>query len=244
MGALELLVLLRSHQLVGLSLVVQLHLDEPALIVGTGVNLPTQETTTIWEEIIFKKKLKHLLSFCYSRVKTHFTLERLIIWRKEIFPWLREPLSHAYSLKSTLHLSFKVELDHFISLQSLGGVLMDLMCNNYEELFVKILSFLICNVENSSFFFCGPHANGLSSILWLVKNSPLFRTSLLDISLWAWQCHTLRKLLRAWGMVKLFNILGALDESLSDSSIELPKIASSISQLMFQSVGVSVYLWT
>ena len=44
MGALELLVLLRSHQLVGLSLVVQLHLDEPALIVGTGVNLPTQKS--------------------------------------------------------------------------------------------------------------------------------------------------------------------------------------------------------
>ena len=34
-------------------------------------------------------------------------------------------------------------------------------------------------------------------------------------------------------MVKLFNILGALDESLSNSSIKLPEIASSISRLMY-----------
>ena len=121
----------------------------------------------------------------------------------------------------------------FYRLTNLGGALMDLPCNNYDKLFVKILSFLIVYVEISSFCFFRPHVNGLSSILWLVKNSPLFRTILLGISLWAWQCHTLRKLLRAWGMVKLFNILGALDESLSNSSIKLPEIASSISRLMY-----------
>jgi hypothetical protein len=56
----------------------------------------------------------------------------------------------------------------------------DKLSVDYDKLLAKILSFLMeveLIVNTFELLFCEPQANGLSSILWLVINSPLLKTT-------------------------------------------------------------------
>ena len=107
-----------------------------------------------------------------------------------------EPLPQACSLKSTLNMSFQLELE------LCTGLIM--VASDCEEL------------QN---LYCGSHAIGFSTIVWLVTNASLLSTIPSSLITHFEHGHfTLLKLLRAWGLVKL-SIVWALDESLSTPSI-------------------------
>ena len=138
-----------------------------------------------------------------------------------------EPLTHAWSLKSTLHEFSPWELEHLLVLRCLDGALMDPMWNNYDKLLVKIRGSLemlrawalilwapsqwAYTPESYNFEFIHP-------TLSLFMTSPLFSI----ISPLSMATSHLLKLLNPWLLLKL-SIVWALDSSLSTPKYQTPK---------------------
>lgn len=68
-------------------------------------------------------------------------------------------------------------------LKCLNGLLMVPMWNDYDKLSVNIISYLR-ECWDLKLSFCGPRANELPSILWLVINASLFAFIPIYLSLW------------------------------------------------------------